>query len=97
MGLACQKIMEREHKFARGAFLYLCVGACAALLSCKENTGNGEARPENSAKGSDPDQQRNNTPKSGTGQGGGGTQTPANPAAGQTPGQPASKTNTSAK
>ena len=57
---------------------------------CKTNQGNGEAQPQNTSRGYNADNERNNTRKSGTG-GPGNNTTPAKPGPDQTPGQPASK------
>jgi hypothetical protein len=65
--------------------------AFLSMAACKTNQGNGEAKPENSGNGYNPDNQKNNMRQSGTG-GPGKSTTPSQPARSQTAGQPAGKT-----
>lgn len=78
----------------RRVLLFIPFAILLATAGCKVNRGNGEAKPENTATGNNPDNQKNNVPQKGTG-GPGKDQTGSQPAPAQTPSQPASKTDTS--
>lgn len=77
---------------SRRAFTWCLLIELAALTSCKTNQGNGEAQPEDTKHGYNPDNEKNNVRKAGSGGAGGTNREQTKPGPDQTPGQPASKT-----
>ena len=75
---------------SRRTFSCLLLFSRLTALSCRTNQGNGVAQPENTGKGYNPDQEKNNVRQSGTG-GPGQTNRSSQPGSAQTPSQPASK------